>query len=82
MRPDKQTMALMGVVEELKRRKIFVSMVMTRTNTQISWWDRGAGRVREGSMDEAALFIGALETNDRLEVERIGRGMKGRRAYA
>ena len=61
---------------------LFVSYIMTMTGERISWWDRGAGRVREGSMDEAALFIGALETNDRLEVERIGSWMKGRRAYA
>ncbi len=75
---DRQTTR---IISEMKRRRIFVSYIMTMTEERISWWDRGAGRVRAGSMDEAALFIGALETNDRLEVERIGRGMKGRRAY-
>ena len=63
------------IISEMKRRRIFVSFIMTMQGTRISWWDRGAGRVREGSMDEAALFLRAMETNDRLEVERIGRRM-------
>ena len=61
------------IIGEMKRRRIFVSYIMTMTGERISWWDRGAGRVREGSMDEAALFLRAMETNDRLEVEQIGR---------
>ncbi len=61
------------IIAEMKRRRIFVSFIMTMKGTRISWWDKGAGKVREGSMDEAALYMGALETNDRLEIERIGR---------
>lgn len=67
---DRQAARIIG---EMKRRRIFVSFIMTMTGERISWWDSGRGKVHEGSMDEAALYLRAMERNDRLEVERIGR---------
>ena len=79
MRPDKRMMRLMGVVEELKRRRIFVSLVMTNSKEQLSWWDAGQREVRTGDMDSARHYLNVLDENDRREIEyvarRLGRAM-------
>ena len=66
---------MMAAVEEMKRRKIFVSLIMTRTGTQLSWWDAGKREVVTGDVASARLHLRALHENDRREVERAGRMM-------
>lgn len=78
MKPDRETMGLIGLVEEMKRRRIFVSLVMTRAETQVSWWDERSGQVRTGAPEYAQMHLNALNENDRQEVERVGQRMGGR----
>ena len=73
MKIDKETLRMIRIVEGLKRRKIFVSMVMTRTGTQLSWWDAGQHEVRTGDMDSARHYLNVLDENDRRELEWVGR---------
>ncbi len=62
---------LMRLVEELKRRRVFVSLIMTRTKVQITWWD--AGKMRTGDTDSVRLWLKATRENERLEIVRVGR---------
>ena len=79
MRPDKQMMGLMALVAELKRRQIFVSLLMTNSRVQISWWDAGLHEVRTGDEHSARMHLNALIENDRRELEYVGRRLG--RAY-
>ncbi len=75
MRPDKAMTQLMRMVEELKRRRIFVSMVMTTRGTQLSWWDAGLHKIVTSDQYGAAMHLNALRENDRRELEYVGRRM-------
>lgn len=69
---DKQMMQLMAVVQEMKRRRIFVSLVMTTTKTEISWWDSGAHTVRTGDIYSARHYLNLLDENDTQEMAFVG----------
>lgn len=75
MRPDKQMMDLMALVAELKRRQIFVSLLMTNSKVKLSWWDAGLHEVRTGDEHSARMHLNALDENDRRELEYVGRRM-------
>ena len=64
---------LLRLVDALKRRKAFVSFVMTRTRIDFSWWD--GSEVRTGDADSVKLWLRAQEENDRREIIRISRRM-------
>ena len=63
--------SLMMLVNELKRRRVFVSLVMTNVRVQITWW---AGHdMQTGDLDSAKLWLRAQTENERREIEYVGR---------
>lgn len=79
MRPDKEWMRLIRLVTGLKRRRIFVSLIVTNSGTRVSYWDSGLREVVTTDPCGAQLHLNALEENDRCELEAAGRRMG--RAY-
>ena len=77
MRIDKDMLQLMRLVEDMKRRRIFVSLVMTPGRTQVSYWDAGLREVRTGDEHSARMHLNALIENDCRELEYVGRRMGG-----
>ena len=75
MRIDKDALQFIAVVQEMKRRRIFVSLLMTNSRVQISWWDAGLREVRTGDEHSARMHLNALDENDRRELEYVGRRM-------
>ena len=73
MRIDKDALQFIAVVQEMKRRRIFVSLVMTTAETQISWWDSGAHTVRTGDIYSARHHLNLLDENDTQEMAFVGR---------
>lgn len=73
---------LIELVEDLKRRRIFVSLIVTNTRVQVTYWD---ARLHETVISDPAgvrMHLNALDENDRRDVERVGRRMSRRRAFA
>lgn len=70
---------MMRLVDELRRRRIFVSLVMTRNDVKVSFWDEYRHEVRTTDMMGAAIHLKGLRENDRREVEYVGRQLEGRR---
>ena len=63
--------SLMRLVNELKRRRVFVSLIVTMTRVQITWW---AGRdMQTGDLDSVKLWLRAQTENERREIEYVGR---------
>lgn len=62
---------LMKLVNELKRRRVFVSLIVTMTRVQVTWWD-GRG-MRTGDADSVRLWLKSEEENERREIEYVGR---------
>lgn len=62
---------LMRLVNELKRRRVFVSLIVTMTKVQITWWD--GHEMRTGDADSVRLWLKGSEENDRREIEYVGR---------
>ena len=46
---------IMRLVETLKRRRVFVSLLMTRTQVQLTWWD--GKDMRTGDTDSVKLWL-------------------------
>ena len=67
---DKEVLRL---VDLLKRRRVFVSLIVTMTKLQFSWWD--GEEVRTGDMDSVKLWLRGQDANDRRELVRISRRM-------
>lgn len=63
--------SLVRLVEELKRRRVFVSLIVTMTKVQITWWD--AHSMRTGDADSVRLWLRAQAENERREIEHVGR---------
>ena len=75
MKPDKQMIGLMALVQKLKRRRIFVSMIMTNSGTMVSYWDSGLREVVTTDPCGAQLHLNGLEENDRRELQYIAQRM-------
>ena len=72
MRIDKDALRLMQLVDNLKRRRIFVSLLITRTGVEVSYWDRKQGKVVTVEPLSAMRYLRALDENDRRELECVG----------
>ena len=73
MRISKELMELLQLVAELKRRRIFNSLLITNTRIQIGYWDQ---RLHENVISDqygARMHLRALDENDRREIEYIGK---------
>ena len=73
---------LIELVEDLKRRRIFVSLIVTNTRVQVTYWDARLHETVIGDPAGARMHLNALDENDRRDVEREGRRMSRRRAFA
>ena len=73
---------LIELVEDLKRRRIFVSLIVTNTHVQVTYWDRSLHEMVTSDPAGARMHLNALDENDRRDVERAGRRMSRRRAFA
>ena len=62
---------LMRLVNELKRRRVFVSLIITTARTQISWWDDHD--LRTGDADSVKLWLRGQEENERREIQYVAR---------
>lgn len=62
---------LMKLVEELKARRVFVSLLMTRTQVQITWWN--GAEMQTGDADSVKLWLRGQRENERREIEYVGR---------
>lgn len=73
---------LIKLVEELKRRRLFVSLIVTNVRVQISWWD--GDEVRTGDESSAKRFLNAVMANERAELEYVSRrmGLQPKRRFA
>lgn len=74
------------LVAELKRRRVFVSLLVTRTGEQYTWWV-GVGNemrrakndpdfrpgMRTGDADSVRLWLRGQAENDRREIQYVGR---------
>ena len=58
---------LMKLVEELKARRVFVSLLMTRTQVQITWWN--GAEMQTGDADSVKLWLRGQRENERRELE-------------
>lgn len=73
---------LIELVEDLKRRRIFVSLIVTNTQVQVTYWDRSLHEMVTSDPAGARMYLNTLDENDRRDVERAGRRMSRRRAFA
>ena len=73
---------LIELVENLKRRRIFVSLIVTNTRVQVTYWDRSLHEMVTSDPAGARMHLNALDENDRRDVERAGRRMSRKRAFA
>lgn len=64
---------IIRLVEELKRRRLFVSLIVTNVRVQISWWD--GEEVRTGDESTVKRFLSAVKANERAELEYVSRMM-------
>lgn len=64
---------VLKMVDALKRRRVFVSLIVTMTKLQFSWWD--GSEVRTGDMDSVKLWLRGEDANDRRELVSISRRM-------
>lgn len=64
---------IIKLVEELKRRRLFVSLIVTNVRVQISWWDGDAERT--GDESTVKRFLSAVMANERAELEHVSRMM-------
>ena len=62
---------LIRLIEELKRRRLFVSLIVTNVRVQISWWD--GDEVRMGDESSVKRFLNAVMANERAELEHVSR---------
>lgn len=62
---------LMKLVNELKRRRVFVSLIVTMTRVQITWWS--GHDMQTGDADSVRLWLKSEEENERREIEYVGR---------
>lgn len=67
---DKQLIGLMRLVMELKKRRIFNSIVITNTGVQIGYWDRGERKPVITDEFGARMYLNALRENERRALER------------
>ena len=67
---SKETMKL---VDLLKRRRVFVSLIVTMTRLEFSWWN--GEKVVTGDKDSVKLWLRGQDENDRRELVRISRRM-------
>lgn len=77
---DKELVRLIKLVMELKRRRIFNSMVITNTGVQVGYWDAGLRQCIISDQHGAWMHLHALEENDRQEIEYVGQRLGRRRA--
>lgn len=62
---------LMKLVAELKRRRVFVSLIMTNVQVQITWW--AGHEMMTGDTDSVKLWLRGQTENERREIEYVGR---------
>lgn len=92
MRPDKQMMGLMALVAELKRRRIFNSLLITNSGVQIGYWDRREGKPVITDEFGVRMYLKSLAESEKRALEseawrdlkysmRVGKGFgfEGRR---
>lgn len=67
---DKRLIGLMRLVMELKKRRIFNSIVITNTGVQIGYRDRGEKRPVITDEFGARMYLNVLRENERRALER------------
>ena len=72
---------LMELVEGLKRRRIFVSLIVTNTQVQVTYWDRSLHEMVTSDPAGARMHLNALDENDRREAEYAAGRMSRRRLF-
>lgn len=69
MRPDKQMMGLMALVAELKRRRIFNSLLITNSGVQIGYWDQRECRPVITDEFGARMYLKSLAESEKRALE-------------
>lgn len=73
-----EAVALYALVNELKRRRMFVSMMITNAGVKVSFWtglrlDDGKPELKTETPETAWGYIKAMRENERNEMDWVGR---------